>query len=74
MQNQQFDGNKRKRTLIMIALIVIPFLLAAFLWWVLPSGYGAHIAKKEKISGRSDFWHPLQPAIKLGYVILKPYQ
>jgi hypothetical protein len=53
MQNQQFDGNKRKRTLIMIALIVIPFLLAAFLWWVLPSGYGAHIAKKEKIPDRS---------------------
>jgi hypothetical protein len=72
MKNKQFEKQKRTRILVMIALIVVPFLLAALLWWVLPSGHGAYMANKAKISGYADFWDPLQPAIKLGTGILKP--
>ncbi len=72
MQNQQLDDNKRKRIVVMIALIVIPFLLAALLWWLLPSGYSAQLTTKEGVACQTYEWHPLQPAIKLGNVILKP--
>lgn len=72
MKNQEFKENKKVRFCVMIALIVIPFLLAAFLWWILPSGYSAQIAKKEGISSQTNLWHPLQPAIKLGAGIFKP--
>jgi hypothetical protein len=72
MKNQQLDDNKRKRIMVMIALIVIPFLLAALLWWLLPSGYNAQMASEDSVSCQTYGWHPLQPAIKLGNVILKP--
>jgi hypothetical protein len=42
------------------------------LWWLLPSGYNAQMATKEGVACQTYEWHPLQPAIKLGNVILKP--
>lgn len=72
MNNQLIKENKKVRFCVMIALIVIPFLLAAFLWWILPSGYSAQIAKREGIGCQTNLWHPLQPAIKLGTEILNP--
>jgi len=72
MQNHSFEENRRKHIMVMIALIVIPFLLAAFLWWILPSGYAAKLAKKQSVACQINFWHPLQPAIKLGAEILTP--
>jgi hypothetical protein len=72
MENQPSQPDKRTRFCVMIALIVIPFLLATFFWWILPSGYSAQIAKKEGIGCQTNLWHPLQPAIKLGVGIFKP--
>jgi hypothetical protein len=72
MQNQQIKANKRTRLWVMIALIIIPFLLAAFLWWILPSGHRAQFAQEDGIGCQTNLWHPLQPAIKLGAGIFKP--
>jgi hypothetical protein len=68
MQKLLLDGKKAERVnriIAMVTLILLPLLMAAMLWWVMPSGYKAsRLQKEEQNANILTGWQPLQPALK----------
>lgn len=57
--------------MVMTLLITLPFVLAAMMWCILPSGYRSFHAGQQKEVTVSNHWHPLQPAIHQAIEFIK---
>jgi hypothetical protein len=58
---------------VMAALILLPIILSALLWWIMPSGYQSwKLADKDKGEYVLNGWHPMQPALRQAFQIINP--